>query len=244
MRQEFVRLLAGFVIWSTCLHRFGLCRARRLKRPDRQLHRADGDDVAVANRSGSVDSLIPDKRPILAAQVFDRRPARRDRDQRVTPRDPGGVQIDLHVRVTSEDVLTLVERHSAGHPFDAERHSAATHRPAGLGAVDRFAKRVPKSGHRPNESRIGGIVADGIANLAHQVGEVLLDHECGGPQPLLKLALRYRLRPARRPGCSADSNALGDRDTRWLSRSNSRLSESSTNGPKRTCIVASYPGVS
>src|SRR5687767_7898244 len=38
----------------------------------------------------------------------------------------------------------------------------------------------------------------------------------------------------------SNSNALGDSDTLWLSRSNSRLSESSTNSPKRTCIAVSY----
>ena len=39
----------------------------------------------------------------------------------------------------------------------------------------------------PNESRVRGIVADGGANLANQVREILLDDEGFGPQALLKV---------------------------------------------------------
>ena len=68
-----------------------------------------------------VHSLIPDKRPVLATEVFNRRPARRDPDQRMTPRDSGGVQENLHVGVAAENVLPLVERDAAAHPFQRGR---------------------------------------------------------------------------------------------------------------------------
>ena len=130
---------------------FGFGGSRPLKGPDRQLHGADGDDVAVANRSRSFEALIPDKRPILASQVFDRRAGGRDLDLCVAPGYPRGVQVDFHARVASDHMHTFVERHPPACPRDPERYLAATLQ-TGFGMLHRFAKRVPKSGHRPDES--------------------------------------------------------------------------------------------
>src|SRR5262245_5042247 len=93
-------------------------------------------------------------------------------------------------------MLARVEGDAAAQPFDAERDSAAARGQAGLGVVNRVTKRVTKSADGSNESRVGRIVADGIANLAHEVGEVLFDHERRRPQTLLEITLRDRLRPA------------------------------------------------
>ena len=132
----------------------------------------------------------------------------------MTPRDAGGVQEDLHVGVAAEHVLPFVERDAAVHPFQAEGDfAAATRGPASLGARDRLTKRVTKPVDGPNESRVRRIVADGIANLANQVGEILLDDERAGPQTLLKSLLESAFgRWATR--MLSSSNALGDRCTR------------------------------
>ena len=77
-------------------------------------------------RSRALQSLIPDERPVLASEVFDRHPACRNRDSRMSPRDSGGVQKDLDVRVTADHVRPFVERDAAVHPFQPEGDVAAT----------------------------------------------------------------------------------------------------------------------
>ena len=187
--------------------RHGLGRARGPNDAERQLHGAHPDDVPIAQRSGAVHALIPDKRPVLAPKVFDCRPARRDGDQRMTPRDARGAQEDLRFGVAAEHVRTLVEREAAVQPsHDKGDVAAATRGQPGFGAGRRFAKRVAKPVHGPDESRPGGIVAERLANLAHEVGEVLFHYERGGPQSLLEIALGNRLRP------------IGDEDAQQVER--------------------------
>ena len=125
----------------------------------------------------------------------------------MTPGHSGRVQEDLHVGVAAEHVLALVDRDAAVRPFHEEGgFAAATSGPAGPGLRQRLAKRVAEPVDGPDESRPGGIVAERVANLADQIGEVLLDDKRGGPQTLLQIALGDRLRP------------VGDEDAQQVER--------------------------
>ena len=148
---------------------------------------------------------ISDQCPVLAPEVFDCRPAGRNRDPRMAPRDPAGIQKDLGVGIAADHMLSLLERDAAAHPFQPERYAAgASRRTAGLAARGRVAKRVAESVHGPDESRVRWIVANRLANLAYEVREVLLGHEGFRPQPLLELTFRERLGPV----CDEDAQQV------------------------------------
>ena len=138
-RKGFRRLLDRSLRGPAIRH--GLGRARRLNYPEHQLHEAHPDDVPIAKRSGAVHELISDKRPVLAPKVLDRHQARRDRDERMTPGDPGELR-NLRVGVAAEHMGTLVEREAAARPFQTTEASPprlARSRASGRGNVSRNA---------------------------------------------------------------------------------------------------------
>src|SRR5690349_24962050 len=107
----------------------------------------------------------------------------------MAPRHAGGVHVDFRVGVAAQEMIAVLESDAASEPFQTERHPTIARRDAVTLTLADVAKRVPEPVDCPDVSRARGIVADRFANLAHQIGQVLFDHERAGPETLLQIAL-------------------------------------------------------
>ena len=171
--------------------------SRRDSKP--QHDRADADLVAVGERNGSRDRLAAQKRPVLAAQILERRAARRNRDARVPARHGRRIQPDAAI-VRSRPRMFSPDRSGIRLPIPDQPAEAAAAGIAGKatesrdgssGLRPRFAaERVAESMRGADEPRLPRGVAERLANFRDQAGEVGLGHERRRPQVLVQLVLR------------------------------------------------------
>src|SRR5262245_20528004 len=80
---------------------FGLRRSPCSNRPERQFDGPDADHVAIFEADWCIDAAIADERPVLAAEILERRLAPGDAEQRVPPRDARRIDKEPEIRITS-----------------------------------------------------------------------------------------------------------------------------------------------
>jgi len=109
----------------------------------------------------------------------------------VTAGDRGRVNLD-DIVVATEDVFADSQRQP---PAVLQQPTEAR----GLAQARRFGdegrlstKRIPEPVRGPDESRVARIIAERVADLGDETGEIRFRDECRGPQKLVQLVLRHR----------------------------------------------------
>jgi hypothetical protein len=171
-------------------------RARCGERTELQCGGAEQNHGAVGEGRGAIDFASVQRRPVLAAQIFQRRTVLADRDPGMMPRDSRVVDEHGRVARASKYVLAAGQRDFT----IAKNEATRAHDIESASRGQRFdrhfaAKGVAVTVNRPDKSGGARIVANDGAKLGHEAREGSVGYEGAAPERLVNLVLGQRSGP-------------------------------------------------
>ena len=190
--------------------------------------------VTVDQRGWSGQTFTSEERTVLAAKVFNRGIGAGDANLQMLSGYRVGRNPDRHAGFLPDDVSSLSEAGLPAAPGEHARWGAASGERASIGLLGRGgAERVAEAMHCPDEARLARVVTERVPDLRNQVDEIGVDDERARPENFVKLRLTECAR-ALFTRNSRSWRAFGESGTGSIPLSSSRVSESTTNEPKRT----------
>jgi hypothetical protein len=185
------------VVEASCESMAGLSFRRRQAAAgvERQAQRSESDGVAVEEIDGALQAILATIGAVLAAEVFETGASVGDDQARVPPRDRGGVEPDRDIGVATDDVQTGDEGKSLAFPFQPARRRSGGDRAPVRGGRRLGAERIAVAVHGSDELWRAGEIAERLANLRNEIGEVGFDYESVSPESVLQFFFGDRLGP-------------------------------------------------
>ena len=162
---------------------------------------AESDLVAVLERMRSAQALDSDIGPVLAAQVLQHRPVPVHDDAGVPPRNPPGIDEDLDLRGSPDDVFARLQRVFllVAHQGEPDHRRRRRKKRVGAGLQPHHLGHHPVAplGDGLYVARVLGVVAEHPAQFGDGAGQGVLGHELRAPHGVDDVPLGDRLaRPA------------------------------------------------
>jgi hypothetical protein len=132
-----------------------------MKNTEDHRSRADRDEILVDKPHRRPDSLASNARAVLAAEILEHRPSLVDHDTSVPARDEIVVDPERRGVVASDHVLSAAKSDLAIPPDETEGRSGGS---CALSGGLR-AKGIAEPLNRPDDSRLVGIVAEGLSQF-------------------------------------------------------------------------------